>query len=113
MDLPASNAAPDAISRRAYEIWEREGCPEGCDMRHWLQAEEELRTERNGASQPQPATMPSRNSDVTPLQGTRAAAAATKSGATREGGKRGGSATPFGAEKNGQSGRRKAATPAL
>lgn len=31
------------ISKRAREIWEREGRPEGRDMEHWLQAEAELR----------------------------------------------------------------------
>jgi len=33
------------ISQRAYEIWEREGKPEGKDSDHWLQAEEELRND--------------------------------------------------------------------
>src|SRR6185503_3138338 len=33
----------DVVSRRAYEIWESEGRPEGCDFRHWLQAEHELK----------------------------------------------------------------------
>ena len=37
---------PDAIARRAYEIWNQEGRPDGCDLRHWLQAEQELNTER-------------------------------------------------------------------
>jgi hypothetical protein len=36
---------PDAISQRAYEIWHQEGRPDGCDLRHWLQAEQELSTE--------------------------------------------------------------------
>ncbi|MBA4147850.1 MAG: DUF2934 domain-containing protein [Verrucomicrobia bacterium] len=31
------------ISQRAYEIWEREGKPEGCEQEHWLRAEHELR----------------------------------------------------------------------
>jgi len=31
------------ISKRAREIWEREGRPQGRDMEHWLQAEAELR----------------------------------------------------------------------
>lgn len=38
-----NGASADAISQRAYEIWEREGRPEGCDQRHWLQAEQELK----------------------------------------------------------------------
>lgn len=33
------------ISQRAFEIWEREGKPEGCEREHWFQAEEELRKE--------------------------------------------------------------------
>lgn len=33
------------ISQRAYEIWEREGKPEGREQEHWLQAEHELRSQ--------------------------------------------------------------------
>jgi hypothetical protein len=33
------------ISKRAREIWEREGRPEGRDKEHWLQAEAELQQE--------------------------------------------------------------------
>ena len=32
----------DRIRQRAYEIWEREGCPEDNDLDHWLQAEQEM-----------------------------------------------------------------------
>jgi hypothetical protein len=32
----------DMIKLRAYEIWERSGCPEGLDKEHWEQAEKEL-----------------------------------------------------------------------
>jgi hypothetical protein len=35
----------DAIKLRSYEIWQREGCPHGADMDHWLRAEAELTTE--------------------------------------------------------------------
>ena len=31
------------IAKRAFEIWEQEGKPEGCERKHWLLAEEELR----------------------------------------------------------------------
>jgi hypothetical protein len=31
------------IARRAYELWENEGKPEGKGQEHWLRAEEELR----------------------------------------------------------------------
>jgi len=30
------------VRRRAYEIWEAEGRPEGAGARHWQQAEEEI-----------------------------------------------------------------------
>ena len=30
------------IEQRAYEIWESEGCPHGCDVDHWLRAEAEI-----------------------------------------------------------------------
>ncbi len=33
----------EEISLRAWEIWQREGCPDGQAVRHWLQAEAELR----------------------------------------------------------------------
>lgn len=32
----------EQIRRRAYEIWESEGRPEGANLRHWQQACEEL-----------------------------------------------------------------------
>ena len=32
----------DLIALRAYEIWERNGCPHGMDQEHWEQAEREL-----------------------------------------------------------------------
>ncbi len=30
------------IRDRAFEIWQREGCPEGCAEQHWAQAEAEI-----------------------------------------------------------------------
>ena len=30
------------MRRRAYEIWEKEGRPEGRALEHWLQAKQEL-----------------------------------------------------------------------
>ena len=44
------------ISKRAREIWEREGRPEGRDMEHWLQAEAELRQGSNGYNDHQVAS---------------------------------------------------------
>ncbi len=32
----------DEIARRAYEIWQAEGCLHGKDVDHWLRAEAEL-----------------------------------------------------------------------
>lgn len=36
----------DAIARRAYEIYERDGRPEGRALEHWRQAEAEILAER-------------------------------------------------------------------
>jgi hypothetical protein len=33
------------IRRRAHEMWEREGRPEGLALRHWLDAERRVREE--------------------------------------------------------------------
>ena len=33
------------IRRRAHELWEREGRPEGFALRHWLDAERRVREE--------------------------------------------------------------------
>lgn len=35
----------DAIRLRSYEVWLREGCPEGKALEHWFKAEAELRAE--------------------------------------------------------------------
>jgi hypothetical protein len=32
----------ELIGRRAYQLWEAEGRPEGGDLRHWLRASEEV-----------------------------------------------------------------------
>lgn len=34
------------IRRRAYEIWEAQGRPEGCAVEHWLQAQAEVQAMR-------------------------------------------------------------------
>jgi hypothetical protein len=87
--LSMSFGAPaEEISRRAYELWENEGRPEGCDLRHWLQAEQELSARyanRSEQSQDSPDSRANelgspRNTgtDTRPLQGTRAGAAAQR-----------------------------------
>jgi hypothetical protein len=40
----------DQIAQKAFEIWEREGRPQGRDQEHWFEAENEIR--RNGAKSP-------------------------------------------------------------
>jgi hypothetical protein len=32
----------ERIRLRAYQLWHDEGCPEGADLKHWLQALDEL-----------------------------------------------------------------------
>jgi len=84
----------ESISRRAYELWEQEGRPEGNDMRHWLQAEQEIAGRNGGAPSSGSGTTRSEQarqqvSDARPLQGTRAGAAANREGRRT-------SASPFG-----------------
>lgn len=44
-------AIEDRIRARAHEIWEREGQPEGQDLRHWDEARLEIEAEeRAGAA---------------------------------------------------------------
>ena len=35
------------VKQRAYEIWQREGCPEGREADHWALAKEEIAIEDN------------------------------------------------------------------
>src|SRR3954449_7047775 len=35
------------VKQRAYEIWQREGCPDGRDADHWALAKEEIAIEDN------------------------------------------------------------------
>lgn len=41
-----------AIRQRSYEIWSREGCPEGKAVENWLQAIAELEAEQKAAAFP-------------------------------------------------------------
>jgi hypothetical protein len=52
----------DQIAERAYQIFEREGRMDGRDMDHWLQAERELRTERERRSPMNAQNMTAQNS---------------------------------------------------
>jgi hypothetical protein len=38
------------VARCAYEIWEREGRPEGRSTEHWLEAEASVRQRTSGAT---------------------------------------------------------------
>jgi hypothetical protein len=94
----SSSSPAESISRRAYELWEQEGRPEGSDLRHWLQAEREMSERRPtsaGADGQTSASNEARQqvSDSRPLQGTRAGAAAGREG------KRGSSRSPFSNER--------------
>ncbi len=35
-------ALRELIAQRAYEIWENQGRPQGCDLIHWHEAEQEI-----------------------------------------------------------------------
>jgi hypothetical protein len=48
-----TNIAEESIRTAAYYIWEREGRPDGEDLRHWYLAIAELSI--NGTSQPKSA----------------------------------------------------------
>lgn len=39
---PRAKLSVEMIAHRAYELWEREGCPCGKSDEHWQQAEREL-----------------------------------------------------------------------
>ena len=65
------NEKEDQIRRRAYEIWESEERPVGEDIRHWLQAYEELRypnapgEQRLDSPDEPTASEPKANADLT------------------------------------------------
>ena len=40
----------EAIRLRSYQIWEREGRPDGCSAEHWIRAKAELEAELQEAS---------------------------------------------------------------
>jgi hypothetical protein len=116
--ISSSFGAPaEDIARRAYELWEAEGRPEGSDLRHWLQAEQELSARKTGSagrdgsnetaqparSNPTTASAP-RNSagDARPPLGTRAGALPQRD-AGRDGARDAKRSTniPFGGDRGG------------
>jgi hypothetical protein len=55
---PASMNDPDAVARRAYEIYQRRGGSHGADLDDWLEAERQLKrgpTDVTGSTGPAPA----------------------------------------------------------
>ena len=40
--IAADESAHIKIELRAYQIWEDEGFPTGCELDHWLRAESEI-----------------------------------------------------------------------
>ena len=44
----AQSVSQDAIAQRAYEIWERDGRPEGRAAEHWFRAASELKAQTRG-----------------------------------------------------------------
>jgi hypothetical protein len=40
-------SSPDEVARKAYFTYVNEGCRQGRDMQHWLEAESQLLAERN------------------------------------------------------------------
>ena len=48
----------DRIRRRAYELWEQEGRPQGREWDHWVQAAREVEAEEGGHASPDDADIP-------------------------------------------------------
>jgi DUF2934 family protein len=42
MPITTYKPAPEAIAKRAYELYEKSGRPDGRDVEFWLEAEREL-----------------------------------------------------------------------
>lgn len=38
---------PERVAAKAYDIWLHKGCPKGCEMENWREAEVELMSELN------------------------------------------------------------------
>jgi len=44
---PNTHITQDQVRQRAFELWEKRGCPEGYEAEFWHQAERELKGEAN------------------------------------------------------------------
>lgn len=67
--LSSRTASEDDIARRARAIWAARGCPAGCDVEIWLEAEREI----TAALPPEPAksTRRARTSTAISAKGVR------------------------------------------
>lgn len=45
-ERPSTLPTREMVARRAFEIWQRHGCPAGTSFHDWLAAEAELRCSR-------------------------------------------------------------------
>jgi hypothetical protein len=54
----------ERIRRRAHEIWEADGRPEGRHEEHWARARREVEEEGAGGSPPEPARPDARPTDT-------------------------------------------------
>lgn len=64
----------DRIAERSYQIWEREGKPEGKHLQHWFQAIAELEEKSASAKSPSRARRPAAARKARIVQGSRSAA---------------------------------------
>ncbi len=69
----------EAISKRAYLIWEREGRPQGRDRDHWLQAAWELSGEEAKAAAVSKKAKPAAKSARKPAKPAKAAGKRSRS----------------------------------
>ena len=70
----------DRISRRAYQIWEEEGWPQGREAEHWSRAEREIA--QGAGPGPEPAAQKDRSRAVAPPKSRKRPGAAAKLGGT-------------------------------
>jgi len=63
----------DRIAERSYQIWEREGKPEGKHLQHWFQAIAELEAKSTPAKSPSRARRPAAARKERIAQGSRSA----------------------------------------
>ncbi|WP_338045696.1 DUF2934 domain-containing protein [Oleisolibacter albus] len=75
---PRGNSMTDLdaqIRQRAYDIWQREGCPDGRQDEHWARAREEVLAEGEGGADTGAETVSTVSGDGPQTEGTEAAPA--------------------------------------